>query len=431
MSSHPHSEGIFYLEDVNSPPNSPPPPHRTLSSGSLLERTINNDNNEGGSSSNSNSNSDDNIKNRTSHPGRNELGASPKDVGYGSGSGLGSGARTTSSGSPISSPPGTLPAGLPLPQSAAGDILSSIGSGNNVSSSKNISNNLVGLPSSSSSSSNQGSTVASGSTLGITGLPPTFTGMRKINQPNASSPLAKWQVQPHSDDSDKSSTGGSQPGSPEQMSGMESGRERSESTSTLGEGSGLGSGLGFGAGFGFGMSAGTSAGNVSNVNGMSPVLAMTPGNHLLLQQQRKKRSTSQSSGGTGGGGSGNTGSRNNTLESSGTSSGSSPRQSPRSSPKRSPVQLDPATRETLLTTQAHARARSDSVNSISSQYEQGGRGRSDSGGSVGREGMSSSLLSRSGLLLEGRRRVGDGDGVVRERGETMPGSVLGLGVKTT
>jgi hypothetical protein len=215
------------------------------------------------------------------------------------------------------------------------------------------------------------------------------------------------------------------------MSGMESGRERSESTSTLGEGSGFGSGLGFGAGFGFGMSAGTSAGNVSNVNGMSPVLAMTPGNHLLLQQQRKKRSTSQSSGGTGGGGSGNTGSRNNTLESSGTSSGSSPRQSPRSSPKRSPVQLDPATRETLLTTQAHARARSDSVNSISSQYEQGGRGRSDSGGSVGREGMSSSLLSRSGLLLEGRRRVGDGDGVVRERGETMPGSVLGLGVKTT
>ena len=380
MASHP--EGIFYLEDVNSPPS---PPHRTLSP-ITQGRT--------GTS----------LADSTSSSTQGDDKEAPIVAG--------SGARTTSSSSPVSSPPAVLPAGLP--NSAAGDILSSTGPIFNPGSMKggvSTANSGVFLSSTSTSTP----TPTPTSTLGITGLPPSFTGIRKINQPNASSPLAKWQVQPHSDDSDKSSTGGSQPGSPEQMSGMESGRERSSSTSTLGEGNGLGFGTGIG-------------GNVLNVNGMSPVLAMTPGgNHLLLQQQRKTRSTSQSSAGGGGGGGG--GSKNHTLESSGTSSGSSPRQSPRSSPKRSPVQLDAVARETLLTT--HARARSDSMNSISSQYEQGGRGRSDSGGSVGREGMSSSLLARGNLMLENRRRAGDDAGSVRERGETMPGSVLGLGVKTT
>lgn len=356
MSTYP--EGIFWLEDVNSPPS---PPHRTLSP---VSRS--------------------NSRQGSIHETNNASNVDDKD------SGPGSGARTTSSSSPISSSsPVLLPAGLP--NSAAGDILSSTVPTIIAGSTKGN----VGLPS-----------TTSTSILGVTGLPPTFTGIRKINQPNASSPLAKWQVQPHSDDSDKSSTGGSQPGSPEQMSGMESGRERSSSTSTLGEGSGFDVG-----------------GNALNPRGMSPVLAMTPGNHHLLHQQRKTRSTSQSS--TGGGG----GSKNHAMESSGTSSGSSPRPSPRSSPKRSPVQLDAATREVSLT--PHARTRSDSVNSISSQYEQGMRGRSDSGGSVGREGMSSSFLARSNLMFDGRRRIQDDTGSGRERGETMPGSVLGLGVKTT
>ena len=276
----------------------------------------------------------------------------------------------------------------------------------------------------STSSASSSSPSSSSSILGVSGLP-ALSGLRKsINQPNASSPLARWQVQPHSDDSD----GASPPGSPERMSDLEGGvggchededggdggRERSCSTSTLGEGTSTTAGTGWREGAaGGGMS--------SPVLGSS--LTMTPGTHLFLQ--RKARSGSASS--------------VKNLDSSGgttsASGSSSPRGSPRTSPKRSPVMLDSsAAREGTAMGTSKQRTRSDSMNSVSSQYE-GGRGRSDSGGSVGREGMMTGSLvlrsergsgSMSESMTERRRRAGE----ERERGETMPGTVLGLGVKT-
>jgi hypothetical protein len=348
-----HSEGIFYLEGISSPPSPPPsPPNRTLSPGLINHAQ---------------------QQQQQQPPTQSHRGAS----------------QSSRTSSPRSSPPPNSPPGLPNYMAAGieGSLLSTGGA-----------TTSVGVKSVTPQAVNP--------TLGVSGLP-TLSGIRKsINQPNASSPLARWQVQPHSDDSDKSSNGGSSPGSPERMSGIESGRERSSSTSTVGEG---------------GMASGMLNGN--GMASFSTGLTMTPGStshyHLL---QRKPRSGSHSS--------------IKNIDSSGTSaSGSSPspRGSPKTSPKRSPVQMDSSAAKEM--SMFASRTRSDSLNSVSSQFE--GRGRSDSGESVGKEAMSSSFLLRSergsGFLSDGsteRRRWNVDEGSARERGETMPGSMAGLGVKT-
>jgi len=384
------SEGIFYLEGIHSPPS---PPGRTLSPVTVgvgggraasPQQGV-----EDGEWQQQQQQQQGRMEKRSETPG-SPLESSRSMVGL-----------VGTNESVVLGPPVTI-------GSSSGSIKSTIVGGKPEQ----------GLPTSTSSASSS-SPSSSSSILGVSGLP-ALSGLRKsINQPNASSPLARWQVQPHSDDSD----GASPPGSPERMSDLDGGvggegevedcgdggRERSCSTSTVGEGTSSTAGMGW------------REGAPSPVLGSS--LAMTPGTHLFLQ--RKARSGS--------------GSSVKNLDSSGgttsASGSSSPRGSPRTSPKRSPVMLDShSSREGAAMGSSKQRTRSDSVNSVSSQYD-GGRGRSDSDGSVGREGMmTGSLMSRSergsgfmsDSMTERRRRTGE----ERERGETIPGTVLGLGVKT-
>ena len=222
--------------------------------------------------------------------------------------------------------------------------------------------------------------------IGVTGLPPTISGLRKsINQPNASSPLAKWTVQPQSDDSDKSSNE-SQPASPERMADHREmtevqGRDRSLSTTSTALESTIGS---------FG-----SSGLTSMPYNVSP-------GYLLQRRDRSKSSTS-------------TGVK---THDSSASSGSSVRLSPRMTSKRiSPSPMDQAAH------MSHHRSSSDATEGSQTYRE-----RSDSGSSQGLENISPTSTFRRAALAEQRRKWTHSE--VKEQGEVLPPIGAGSGIST-